>query len=378
MARPVVSEITEDLYTILKPVAFADEANGWALLILAEAVTGALQEVLDLSEAQTVGGKEYPPWSQAVDIVRTPDEALAWLGQFVGVTAPKQAAGQSDVDYFKYLREYIKEAPGFKRGSPGAMVAQAQFYLTNSKTVIFRERNGGAYKLTIKTLRSETPVEDWEATNIVSNPSFEVNTTGWSSSGTNLITRITTLSRFGIASILATINDNVRLGTIAITPTANTYVALSAYIWIPDTYDGGAITMTDDGTFAGATLVSRTFSDLALRNTWQRIETVYLLSADVTGNLVIQCGSLPSASHNQVYIDGVQAEVHNKTTPYTDTTRVVGLGPVGNALRSQKPAGIILTYSIADGQDYTILKALGTYQTVFTTYTTYQNLLEHV
>lgn len=372
MPRPTVSEVTEELYEILKPVAFADEQHDYALLVLSEAIVGQLQLVNDLSAAQTVDGKEYPPWSQVVDIDRTPDVALPWLAQFVGVVAPPG----SGEEYNNKLRDYIRSTPGFTRGSPAAIVAAAQLYLSGGKTVIFRERDGGAYKLTIKTRRIETPVEDWETTNLVANPSLEVNTTGWSTGGTNSIARVLTRAKYGVASLLCTYSNSTLLGSIAITPTANTHAALSAWIWVPTDWDGGQINIRDGGTFAGATLVSSVDADLSKRDQWQRIQAIYLLSADVTGTFTINAASSPSVGKT-IFVDGAQAEVHDTATPYTDTVRAAGSGPVGKAILSQKPAGITLNYMVADGQDYQqLLDGFATYQLVFTTYTTYQNVLE--
>ena len=47
------------------------------------------------------------------------------------------------------------------------------------------------------------------------------------------------------------------------------------------------------------------------------------------------------------------------------------------AVRAQKPAGLVLTFSVLNGQDYQELFAThATYSSVFSTYATYQNLLE--
>jgi hypothetical protein len=100
-----------------------------------------------------------PYWSALVDIDRCPALALPWLAQMVGVVAPPQEVGESDNAYEIRLREYIRATPGFSRGSPGAMMAAAQQFLTGTKSVIFRERDTGAYRLTVRTKVSETPDE---------------------------------------------------------------------------------------------------------------------------------------------------------------------------------------------------------------------------
>ena len=142
MSRPVVSQSAEDLYEILKPLAFADSLYDYPLLKMCEATVGRIQLVRDYGT----------DWSIVVNIDTTPEAALPWLAQFVGVTIPPEMLANA-------MREYVKATPGFKRGSPGAMVAQVQQLLTGNKTVIFRERWGGAYFLSVRTYINETPSE---------------------------------------------------------------------------------------------------------------------------------------------------------------------------------------------------------------------------
>lgn len=148
MAKPVVSDVANELYDILSPLAFADESNGWPLLHFCEALIGAVQLVNDYSENA---------WANLLDIDKTTDEALPWLAQFVGVVLLPQLSTESSADFSTRIRAYIKSTPGFTRGSKAAMIAEIQQHLTGEKVVIFRERYGGAYKLEIRTYTSQTP-----------------------------------------------------------------------------------------------------------------------------------------------------------------------------------------------------------------------------
>lgn len=67
-------------------------------------------------------------------------------------------------------------------------------------------------------------------------------------------------------------------------------------------------------------------------------------------------------------------------TVITRTAQTPDPAKVLAALMSQKPAGIILNYVVLAGQDYTLLYNAGatTYQSVFTTYATYQGVLNAV
>lgn len=146
MARPVVSQAAENLYEILSPLAYADESLDWPLLKYCEALAMNLQLVLDY------GGD----WSQIVDIDRVPYEAIPWLGQLVGVTTPPRIQGETETAHEDRIREYVRGVPGFARGTPAAIIQAAQQYLTGTKTVILRERQGGAYMLQVLTWVGET------------------------------------------------------------------------------------------------------------------------------------------------------------------------------------------------------------------------------
>jgi hypothetical protein len=157
MARPVVSQAAESLYAILLPVAFADEQLDWPLLRYCETLAGTLQEVNDYTASEN----GYPPWSVIVDVDRAPFKALPWLGQLVGLRMPVRLVTETDAQYETRIRDYIRQPPGFRRGTPSDLIEAAQLHLTGTKTVILRERYGGAYRLEILTKAGETPNSDY-------------------------------------------------------------------------------------------------------------------------------------------------------------------------------------------------------------------------
>lgn len=146
MSRPLVGSFAEQAYEAVAPLSYADESYGWPLLCLLGAIGSMFQLVEDLSRDTDDG----PGWSAALDVDRAPEAALPWLAQFVGVRIP---LGLDEAQQ----RARIRSTDGFRRGTPAALVGAAQQYLTGSKTVIFRERDGGAYKLKVWTRTSETP-----------------------------------------------------------------------------------------------------------------------------------------------------------------------------------------------------------------------------
>lgn len=148
MATPALTFTGEALYEALAPLAAEDEDHGYALAHYSGAQATMLDQVADWSRDQDDG---TPGWAILMDPDRCPPEALDWLAQFVGVRFPFAMDPATK-------RARIKSTDGFKRGTPAAVRAAAQQFLTGSKTVYMTERWGGnAYAVRIATLASETP-----------------------------------------------------------------------------------------------------------------------------------------------------------------------------------------------------------------------------
>lgn len=123
-----------------------------------ELYIGAISSMFEEAEDAVRDGETgNPPFSMMFDPDNVPTYALAWLGQFVGVQPENQSQFETDDDFYARQRQRIKDHLGFARGSAAAMLAAAQLYLTGNKTVLFRERDGSAYHLTVVTRTSETP-----------------------------------------------------------------------------------------------------------------------------------------------------------------------------------------------------------------------------
>lgn len=144
--QPVVGSVAADLYAELAPLAVEDADRGWALLTIGEAIGRMVQDVDDLARDREAG----IGWSAIVDRLRVPAAGLAWLGQMTGVRVT--AGAGADVQ-----RAEIANAAGFRRGSPAAMIGAARAHLTGAQTVVLRERDGGAYRLTVITYADQTP-----------------------------------------------------------------------------------------------------------------------------------------------------------------------------------------------------------------------------
>jgi hypothetical protein len=127
--RPTVSDVAELLYVACGPMRDGDEEQGWPLLHLCHAVSLPGAEV-DEPAGGDVG------WSTLLDVDTAPAKALRWLGQFVGVAVPATASEA-------LARGMVRARQGWGRGTPAAMVAAAQLWLTGTQQVTLSERSGG-------------------------------------------------------------------------------------------------------------------------------------------------------------------------------------------------------------------------------------------
>jgi len=146
MSQPPVHPWVQDFYDALGWYRLADEQVGWHLLYLCAAAGLTIQDVRDWSEDTDLG----PGWSQIMDADTCPAPFLPWLGQLVGVALPGGLTEQQQ-------RDRIHGTDGFKRGSPGAIIAAAQQWLTGAKSVFLIERSPTVYSFSVNTYTTETP-----------------------------------------------------------------------------------------------------------------------------------------------------------------------------------------------------------------------------
>lgn len=145
MARPPVTDTTEEVYEALGPWARADdEPTQWALLHFVEAVARPLDDLNALVRDTDAG----PGWSPVVDVDRAPGTFLPWLAQFVGVTVPAGFTAEQ-------ARVRIAEAAGWHRGSPSAIRGAARQFLSGTGRVELTERDGHPYRLRIAVYDAE-------------------------------------------------------------------------------------------------------------------------------------------------------------------------------------------------------------------------------
>ena len=155
--------------------------------------------------------------------------------------------------------------------------------------------------------------------NIVPNPSFDTNTTGWESysggSGDdNQLDHETSIVHSGSGSLKITYaagNDGWGAKiTGNITATANKLMIMEGYVYIPSgSYSGGNPILVDGGGFSGATTQIQVQADSSITNQWQYMRTVQTLSSDATGALFLHTTGTDPSEGDILYWDSISCRV---------------------------------------------------------------------
>lgn len=340
----------------LQPALYADIANGGILDAYLSGLVYPLQEVEDYAADSDDG----PGWSIVLDLSRAPDKLMPWLSQFVGVDATIPSGQTPD-----QIRQAITDRPNWKRGTPAAMAAAAQLYLTGSKIVVFRERDTSPYHFTVMTYANETRrfnggtaaatlsgdlITDavravntsgdgrgyTAVTNIMPNGDFEVNTAGWVPIN-GVLTRVSEDKQFGSWSAKMVASGGgaqtymywVNLVTGAPIP-RSTYT-ISAWVKGVGSAIGKAaqLQINEAGGAVGAQ--ASFYTPFTLDGTWQKIvATGTLIQADRT-SLILYFFTINSvaAAGETVYIDGVQVEQGSVAHDFVSTNGAVATAMQG-------------------------------------------------
>lgn len=162
-------------------------------------------------------------------------------------------------------------------------------------------------------------------TNLVTNPSVEVNTTGYGTFGAETLASSADFAKFGTKSLKVTKNGGAGSSIFNWTVTglfsAGVTYAVSAYIYIPaaSTWPNDWTLRWESTDLTGATQTYPTTVASSVRDTWTRIVTLITPAADVTGTIRLRtaAGSTPP-SGAILYVDGFQIEAKPAATSYCD------------------------------------------------------------
>ncbi len=191
--------------------------------------------------------------------------------------------------------------------------------------------------LRVETFADETGAPHSLPTNLIANPYFATNTTGWSTTfaGSNTIARLTARSKLGNASLLCTYQDTLifvdyAYGAVVGALTVQTY-HFDAWLWVPASWDGGALQLQVAG-LTSATVTAVTAYDDDLRDRWQHLHSTVLPDAgDLAGALLrLTAASAPTAGQ-AVYLDHTAFTTESPVHTGADHHQKLYLGPTGGA-----------------------------------------------
>lgn len=162
-------------------------------------------------------------------------------------------------------------------------------------------------------------------------------TTGWTKWGTNTIVSSTEQKWEGARSIKVTYQDDLRLASMGVNLPSSARTTIAVRVLIPVDWDGGAIRISDDGTFAGKTSVEGPFLT-SEKGVWVTLKYIFTPGTDLAGGLVLRADSAPTAG-KFVYFDGLQVEQKGYATSWHS----------GGGTRSDESVAIPTSSLPADG-----------------------------
>lgn len=173
---------------------------------------------------------------------------------------------------------------------------------TDSTTALRVQNAAGLTLLGVNT--STTP-------NLITNPSFEVNTTGWSGLGSGAIARVTTEQYHDDASLELTADASNEGAQFLYTFTAAQSYTLSLYL------KAGTSSITDvqiGYTNNGGTVVNCLSGQIVVTTGWTRYTCTFTPSGTMTGSNIFVRRSTGNA--NKLYIDSVQLQTGAVATAF--------------------------------------------------------------
>jgi hypothetical protein len=171
-----------------------------------------------------------------------------------------------------------------------------------------------------------TSYENTARVNLIPNPSFKTNATGWSGTGSASVARITTDYVFGDGCLEVTKSNSINSGAVLsarVAATAGLSYAVSAYLKVPATEETSSVRIKIDWYTAvsGGSLISSTeseFAEMDPGSDWVRIGKVATAPATTAAALVSMIQPTAGTSSMTFLIDGVLFEQSSEVKLYTD------------------------------------------------------------
>lgn len=170
------------------------------------------------------------------------------------------------------------------------------------------------------------PSENTARQNIVANPSFETNTTGWAGTGSATVARVTTDYVFGAACLevtkAAASNSGVALSSRASVAATESY-AVSAYVKVPTGDEDAAVQLKLEWFTAttGGSSISSTTGELTTvtgGSDWVRLGKIATAPAGALGLMVSIIQPTAGTASEKFLVDGVLLENDDQINLYTE------------------------------------------------------------
>lgn len=199
-----------------------------------------------------------------------------------------------------------------------------KFFVDSSGIVTFKNRTT-VPPTYFPVVFSDELSGDITRTNLVTNPSFETNTTNYNSAQSGGVTRSTDFALTGIASAKITMSSTTDSNAFNLASSAHSYAATgvytaSAYFYIPvgSTLVGRTITLTAEG---GTATVSVQSSSPATLVAGQWVRASQRVNCTVIGTKALVwrlSGTLSTAVGQTIYMDSVLEEQSDSLSDYFD------------------------------------------------------------
>jgi hypothetical protein len=168
--------------------------------------------------------------------------------------------------------------------------------------------------------------EEWE--NLIPDPLFKLGIADWTCDPTYTIVQSQDQNIYGTSSIKAqktgTGPANDALISPVMTLQGGIEYAASVYVYIPSAYTGSYVRITEDASFAGATINNAyAQANMAMRNQWQRIWiSIVPAIGDTAGTpVVVQLDpTIPVAASSTIYVGAPQLEVGSQPNAFSDNS----------------------------------------------------------
>lgn len=161
-----------------------------------------------------------------------------------------------------------------------------------------------------------------EKENLCTNPSVETNSIGWSTGGTNTLTRVTSNQKFGLYGLEATYSNSLTMAGYSLA----SFVVNNIYFfgcWVYVNSDFGA-NVEIDVNQPGASTIETSRATTTVKGRWVYLSLTFQATTIAPGSLEINALTTPTAA-KKIYIDGAcvyditSLDVGNSTSEFTTT-----------------------------------------------------------